>query len=162
MANIYKYKGYQTKVEFDAESCVLYGKIEGIRDLVNFESDTVNGVKAAFQEAVDDYLEFCSDVGKEPDKEYSGQFNVRISSDLHRKLAMKAFIEGETLNREVQNAIEQYLDDKKRVPIQPIFIVRPESIQKGVYNSNTWMSKQNFYTKFWENNNISQISTAQG
>lgn len=62
MANILEYKGYQTRVEFDAESLVLCGRIEGIRDLVNYEADSAKTVEKAFHEAVDDYLQFCKEV----------------------------------------------------------------------------------------------------
>lgn len=63
MNNVLEYKGYYTKVEYSAEDNVLYGKIEGIRDLVNFECDTLDGVESAFQAAVDDYLALCADLG---------------------------------------------------------------------------------------------------
>ncbi len=67
MCNILEYKGYLTKVEFDAKDCILYGKIEGISDLVNFECDEMNKVEQEFHSAVDDYLIFCEEVGKEPE-----------------------------------------------------------------------------------------------
>ena len=64
---------------------MLRGKIEGINDFVNFEYADIQNVEKEFHEAVDDYLEFCKEVGKEPDKEYKGSFNVRISLELHKK-----------------------------------------------------------------------------
>ena len=79
MKNILEYKGYHTKVEVDMESMVAYGKIEGINDLVTFETKNLSEVTKEFENAVDDYLEFCKEVGKAPDKEYKGTFNVRIS-----------------------------------------------------------------------------------
>ena len=83
MKNLLEYKGYHAKIEFDSEDLVLRGKIEGIKDLVNFESTDISTVEEEFHAAVDDYLEFCKEVGKEPDKEYRGTFNIRISPDLH-------------------------------------------------------------------------------
>ena len=67
MNNILEYKGYYTKVEYSADDQILYGKIEDIDDLVNYESDTLGGVVAAFHEAVDDYLALCLDVRENPD-----------------------------------------------------------------------------------------------
>ena len=64
---------------------MLRGEIEGINDFVNFECADIQNVEKEFHEAVDDYLEFCKEVGKEPDKEYKGSFNVRISLELHKK-----------------------------------------------------------------------------
>ncbi|MBE5954111.1 MAG: type II toxin-antitoxin system HicB family antitoxin [Lachnospiraceae bacterium] len=109
MNNILEYKGYHTKVEFDSHDLVLRGKIEGINDLVNFECENINDVKNAFEEAVDDYLEFCKEVGKEPEKEYKGTFNIRIEPELHKKIAVLASKRGETLNSTVQRAIAEYV-----------------------------------------------------
>lgn len=71
MKNILEYRGYFTKIEYSAEDQVLYGKIEGINDLVNLESNKLEDIVAEFHSAVDDYLEMCRCFGKEPDKEYS-------------------------------------------------------------------------------------------
>ncbi len=109
MKNILEYKGYHTKIEFDAETFVLRGKIEGIKDFVDFECSDVTQVEEEFHNAVDEYLEFCKEVGKEPDKEYKGTFNIRISPDLHRKLAVVALKKGDTLNSSVEKAISQYV-----------------------------------------------------
>lgn len=68
--NIVEYKGYRTDIEIDFEAQEFYGEIEGIRDFVNFESEIskgVDGIIKEFHSAVDDYLEFCSEMGKEPD-----------------------------------------------------------------------------------------------
>ena len=42
------------------------GKLEGIRDLVSFESKTEDGIEQEFHEAVDEYVEFCAEVEKRP------------------------------------------------------------------------------------------------
>ena len=62
--NILEYKGYHTQIFIDFESHLLYGKIEGIDDFINFESETVEGIIKEFHDAVDDYLDFCREVGK--------------------------------------------------------------------------------------------------
>lgn len=109
-SNILEYKGYFTKIEYSAEDKVLHGKIEGINDLINFESESIFEIEDEFHAAVDDYLEFCSEVGKEPDKVYKGTFNVRINPDLHRKASLLAFREGITLNRIVEKALDAYVN----------------------------------------------------
>lgn len=112
--NILEYKGYHTKVEFDSEEFVLRGKIEGINDLVNFECEDIKDVEKEFHEAVDDYLEFCKEVGKEPDKEYKGTFNVRISPELHKRLVNVAMKNGDTLNASVEKAIQEYVSEEHK------------------------------------------------
>ena len=103
--NILEYKGYYTRIEYSAEDHVLFGKIEGIKDLVTFECENLNNVEAEFHEAVDDYLSFCKDLGESQDKPYKGMFNVRIPPELHRKAAMAAEMSGETLNAFITEAI---------------------------------------------------------
>ena len=105
-----EYKGYHTKIEFDVESMALRGKIEGINDYIDFEAEDIVSIEKEFHSAVDDYLEFCAEVGKEPEKEYKGTFNVRISPELHKKIALCAFKDGRSLNAEVEKAIATFID----------------------------------------------------
>ena len=60
MKNLMEYKGYHTKIEFDAESMSLRGKIEGINDYIDFESEDISNIEKEFHAAVDDYLKFLS------------------------------------------------------------------------------------------------------
>lgn len=113
MRNLMEYKGYHTKIEFDVESMSLRGKIEGINDYIDFETEDIADIEAEFHSAVDDYLEFCAEVGKEPEKEYKGTFNVRISPELHKKLALCALKDGRSLNAEVEKAISVFIDSEQ-------------------------------------------------
>lgn len=72
-------------------------------------------VEKEFHCAVDDYLIFCSEVEKEPEKEYKGTFNVRIKPELHKKLAFKALEDGDSLNKAVEKAIAVYLSDAEQM-----------------------------------------------
>lgn len=109
MKNILEYKGYHAKIEFNSEDMVLRGKIDGINDYIDFESTSIDTIEHEFHSAVDDYLEFCKEVGKEPEKEYKGSFNIRITPALHKQLALIAFKNGDTLNGSVEKAIQQYV-----------------------------------------------------
>lgn len=60
--NHFDYKGYYTLIHFDSEDKVLYGKIEGIDDLVTFESDSAKEIEKEFHDAVDDWLEFRKEI----------------------------------------------------------------------------------------------------
>lgn len=105
MNDILEYKSYFATVRFNAEDEVFHGKIIGINDLISFEGTTVKELKIAFQDAVDDYLETCQLIGKNPEKTYKGSFNVRISSELHREAAHYASIKNISLNDLVKQAI---------------------------------------------------------
>lgn len=63
----FEYKGYYTKIRYNEKENWYSGKLEGIRDLVNFGSEKVEELEQEFHLAVDDYLEFCAEVGKEPE-----------------------------------------------------------------------------------------------
>lgn len=117
MTDILEYKSYYATVHFSAEDEAFHGKIIGINDLVNFEGTTVKQLKAAFHEAVDDYLETCKELGKEPEKTYKGSFNIRISPDLHRQAAQHALLRGISLNDFVKNAIDYMI---KKAPDQRV------------------------------------------
>lgn len=109
--NILEYKGYHTEVYYCAEEGVLRGVIEGINDYVDFQTDNIADVEKEFHCAVDDYLVFCEEVGKDPEKEFKGTFNIRIKPELHKKLAIRAMEDGDSLNRAVEKAVTVYLSD---------------------------------------------------
>lgn len=106
MKDILKYKEFIATIHYSSDDEVFFGKIEGISDLVSFEGTNVMEIKQSFQEAVDDYLTLCEVASKDPLKSYKGSFNVRVSSDLHKKASEIATFEGKTLNQFVQQAIE--------------------------------------------------------
>lgn len=149
--NILEYKGYHTRIEFDAETSTLRGKIEGIGDFVDFSSDDLSNVECEFHAAVDDYLEFCEEVGKEPDKEYKGTFNVRVTPELHKQLAVKAYKEEQSLNAVVEKAIELYLKGVTNSIVQertiymlpPEFMQKTPRVQKPIMVSENFLSDQN-------------------
>lgn len=105
-----EYKGYQGSVEFNDEDECFFGKLEFIRDLVTYEAETAKQLKAAFRDAVDDYLELCAAEGRAPDVPFKGSFNVRPGRDLHRRAALYARAHGVSLNTVVSDALRRFLD----------------------------------------------------
>jgi len=105
-----EYKGYQGSIEIDLASGLLFGKILFVNDLVTFEAKTVLSLRKAFQEAVNDYLESCRQLGREPQQPCSGIFNVRVGPALHRAAAIRAQKDGVKLNAVIVTALEQYLE----------------------------------------------------
>ena len=106
-----QYKGYHGSVEYSLESDILHGSIQFINDLVTYEAENLPQLKQEFEAAVDDYLETCRELGKEPDKEFSGTFNVRVGPEVHRKSAIAARLEGITLNEFARRALEHATQD---------------------------------------------------
>jgi len=105
--NYLHYRDYVGSVEFSEEDAVFHGKVVGIKSLISFEGDSVTTLTEDFRNAVNEYLEFCSESGKEPEKPFKGSFNVRIEQELHRKAAMAANLMGISLNAYVEDAIRK-------------------------------------------------------
>jgi len=119
MNDILEYKAYYATVHFNAEDEVFHGKIIGINDLVSFEGSSVKELKAAFREAVEDYIEACRLLKKEPEKTYKGSFNVRIPSELHREAARYAAMKNMSLNDFVRYAIDTVLHKQTGMQFKP-------------------------------------------
>jgi len=101
-----KYKEYLGSAEVSQKDGCLHGKILFIQDLVTYEAETVPELEKAFQAAVEDYLETCNQVGKDPDRPFTGTFQIRVSPDTHRLAAMDAKIQNQSLNEWVGDAIQ--------------------------------------------------------
>lgn len=114
-SNVLTYKGYCATPEYRPDDQIIYGTILGISDLVDFYSESAKDIEEEFHKAVDDYLDFCMEVGKPPQKAYRGSFNVRIDPELHRKAAIQASISGISLNQFVGEAIEKSLNEEERI-----------------------------------------------
>ncbi|PTW62050.1 hypothetical protein C8N35_10183 [Breoghania corrubedonensis] len=61
------YKGYSAHIEYD-EDGILFSQIAGTRDGVGFHAENVETLRASFREAVDDYIETCGRIGKDPQR----------------------------------------------------------------------------------------------
>jgi predicted HicB family RNase H-like nuclease len=99
------YKGFQASVAFDDGA--LFVKVLHIDDVLVAQVDAASAAEAALKELVDAYLDDCKELGKDPQKPFSGTFNVRVGADLHRRAAMAAAEEGKTLNAWIEDAIRQ-------------------------------------------------------
>ncbi len=113
--NTMSYKGYLGSVAYSEKDQVFFGKIEGINGLVNFEGESVKELTNAFHEAVDDYLAYCAEEGIEPNKTYTGMLNVRLTPDIHRKIAMLASKAGISINAYIKNALEDKVEHEVAV-----------------------------------------------
>lgn len=105
-----EYKGYIGSVIFDDEARILHGRVANTKDVITFEGESVEEIRQAFRDSVDDYLEFCADLGEEPEKPMSGKFNVRITPRLHAVAVAVAETRDMSLNALVERAIEQFVD----------------------------------------------------
>lgn len=106
MSSLLSYKNYNGTVEYSKEDKCLYGKVIGIKSLLSYEGNSVQELEEDFESVIDEYLTDCNNRGVEPEQPYKGSFNVRISPELHRTVALYAIEHGKTLNATVEEAIQ--------------------------------------------------------
>jgi len=106
-----EYNGYFAKVEFDDEANIFHGEVINLRDVITFEGETVDELRKAFNDSVEDYLAFCTERGEDPEKPYSGKFIVRVGPELHKTLVIQARKNGKSLNAWVHDALHRVIKD---------------------------------------------------
>ena|SRR5690554_872470 len=117
-----KYKAYIGSIEYSEEDNCLFGKVLGLNKiLISYEGNTIQELKEDFITGVEQYLEGCEESGTEPQKSFTGTFNVRVPAEIHGQAVLKAKDEGITLNAFVRSAIEEKLNallSKKRTLVK--------------------------------------------
>ena len=106
-SNTMTYRSYAARIEYDDQDGIFVGRLAGISDGVGFHADSVDELRTAFHEAVDDYVETCAKVGKEPQRAYSGQVMFRVDPDVHRRAAVAAELAGKSLNQWAAEVLER-------------------------------------------------------
>lgn len=107
MSNTIEYNGYIGTIEYSQEDKCFFGKIDMINDLVTFEADNASQLEKNFKNAVDEYIQTCKELGREPQKAFKGVFNVRTGSDLHMAAVRNALKMGISLNSYIKRLIEK-------------------------------------------------------
>ena len=85
MKDMMTYKSYYGSVHYSDEDLVFHGKLEFMRSLVGYEGTEVTGLRQAFHEAVDDYLELCESQGISPETPFSESLTATTGVELHRR-----------------------------------------------------------------------------
>jgi predicted HicB family RNase H-like nuclease len=102
-----KYKGYYGLVNYDDEAKIFHGEVINTRTVITFQGTNVDEIETAFRDSVDDYLEWCKERGKDPEKPFSGKFVIRLSPELHRQLNLKAKQSNRSLNSYIVHTLEK-------------------------------------------------------
>ena len=105
--NMMSLEGYNAKIEYDAELDMFRGEILGLTGGADFYGKNPRELRAEFKKSLQVFLEVCRETGIEPRRNYSGKFNLRISPELHEKLAIVAQAEGKSINSVAQEALQQ-------------------------------------------------------
>ena len=107
MRNVMTYKGYTARVEFDPRDGIFVGTVIGITDRITFHGETVDGLRADFQAAVDHYLADCEATGRSPLKAASGKMMLRVSPEVHARALVAAKAEGKSLNQWAEEVLKK-------------------------------------------------------
>ena len=115
-SDMMKYRGYRSTISYDEDDRIFVGEVFGVNDSLNFHGSSIEELETSFHNCIDNYLDLCKQIGKEPEKEFSGSFNVRTTPTLHKEASEYAAENGISLNQVVTNAIEMFLGNSfKRV-----------------------------------------------
>ena len=111
MKDLIHYKNYYGSVHFDEDELVFNGKIQFIRALISYEATDAKGLKKAFAEAVDDYLDMCEKQGIKPETPLKGSLNVRLGEALHRRIAIEAARHHVSINKFITEALDRAVNE---------------------------------------------------
>jgi len=103
------YKGFVGHVEYDDEAKIFHGDVINTRAVITFQGSSVDEIEQSFKDSIDDYLDWCEERGKDPEKPYSGKFNLRISPELHKEISIASRKNNLSLNKFVEKALRDEL-----------------------------------------------------
>lgn len=108
---MFSYKGYLGHAKINEKSKMIFGEVVGIQDVLDFQGKTVDDAIQDFQDCIDDYLEYCEEIGKNPDKPFSGRLPYRTQSETHRKIFQAATLKGKSINKWMDEVLSSAADE---------------------------------------------------
>jgi len=105
--NVMTVDGYHAKIEYDEELDLFRGEILGLNGGADFYGNNPKELRTEFKKSLKVFLDVCKEKGLEPRRNFSGKFNLRISPELHERLAIEAQAQGKSINTLVQEALQE-------------------------------------------------------
>ena len=109
--NIMEVEGYKAKIEYDPDLDQFRGEILGLNGSADFYGKTPASLRKEFKNSLKVFLEVCKEKGIKPTKEFSGRFNLRIPSQLHREIAARAVATDKSINQWVSETLKRCISD---------------------------------------------------
>lgn len=113
MEKLLKYKQYAGTIEYDLDEKILYGEVLFVKSSLQYQGTTIDELEDDFRSAVDEYLGFCKKRNIEPEKPFSGTFNIRTSHEVHRELAIIAKEKNVSLNALINMELEKFVTENR-------------------------------------------------
>lgn len=60
-----EYRGYKSEIYYSDSDKVYYGRLVGIKDIVGFHALNIHDIEKEFRNAVDDYVKFKKECGRD-------------------------------------------------------------------------------------------------
>ncbi len=105
--NLMTVDDFTARIEYDADLDQFRGEILGLSGGADFYGRNPKELRTEFKKSLKVFLEVCREKGIEPRRQYSGKFNLRISPELHERLAIVAQAEGKSINALAQEALQE-------------------------------------------------------
>ncbi len=104
--NMMEVDGYKAKIEYDPELDQFRGEILRLNGSTDFYGKSPASLRREFKNSLKVYLEVCEEKGIDPTKKYSGKFNLRIPSRLHREIAARATAADKSINEWISETLK--------------------------------------------------------
>lgn len=105
--NLMKVDGCHARIDYDEETDRFRGEILGLSGGADFYGSSPDELRREFKKSLEVFLQVCQEQGIEPRRHFSGKFNLRITPELHEKLATSAEAQGKSLNTLAQEALQK-------------------------------------------------------
>ena len=107
--NVMTVDGYNARIDYDPDTDLFRGEILGLTGGADFYGKNPKELRSEFKKSLQVFLTVCKEKGIEPRRSFSGKFNLRISPELHERLAIAAEAEGKSINTLAQEALLQHV-----------------------------------------------------
>lgn len=108
---ILKHEGFIAEVTYEDGDDLMHGTTVNTQSMLHFAGASMDELKAAFAETVADYKAWCAERGVSPEKGYSGTLSLRLTPELHKRVAEVAISHGESINQFISEKLEKALED---------------------------------------------------
>ncbi len=105
--NTMQYKGYTTRMDFDAEDKIIIGRVVDVDDIITFHGSSVAGFENAFHAAVDSYIAACEKLNQSAEKPASGRLMLRVNPAVHAAAVKASARSGQSLNKWAESVLMQ-------------------------------------------------------
>ena len=106
MKTTMQWKGYIAKIEYDPDIREFYGIVQNATSVITFYGSSVEKLEQEFENSMLEYFKVCEEKGRKPDKPYSGKFSIRLSPQIHGRIATSALQAGKSVNKWVSDTLE--------------------------------------------------------